>query len=131
MSTNVIDFVQGTLTLGGAEQICQIQNATLVASNTRQDIVTACGTTTRYVNERFDLRLRFVQDWTAGGISTYLWDHYNTDTAFVFSPSADSTPKMSGTLTCPRPSFGGDAQQPLTDDLTAAVKGTPTRVLDT
>lgn len=128
--TNILDFGHGTLTIGGTEVICQIANATLIPSNTRQDIVTACGTTSRYVSERFEFRLRFAQDWHAGGISKYLWDNYNTDKSFVFSPDDDLTPKMTGTLTCPRPSFGGEAQQPLMDDVTASVVGTPTLTTD-
>jgi hypothetical protein len=130
MTTNISDFGHGTLTLGGTETICQITNATLSGSNTRQDILTACGTTSRYINERFDFRVRFAQDWTAGGISAFLWDHYNQEVGFVFSPDPDGTPKMSGTLVCPRPSMGGDAGQPMVDDLTAPVVGVPTRVLD-
>lgn len=128
--TNILDFGHGTLTLGGTEMICQIIAAQVVPSNTRQDIVTACGTTSRYVNERFDFRLRFAQDWAASGISKYLWDNYNTDKAFVFSPDPDGSPKVTGTLTCPRPSFGGDAGQPLVDDVTATVVGTVTVTAD-
>lgn len=125
MATNILDFGHGTLTLGGNEFICQIMAAQAVASNTQQDIVTACGTTTRFINEKWTLRLRFAQDWHTSpvGISKYLNDNYNTDKAFVFSPSVDNTPSMAGNLTCPRPSFGGDADQPLVDDLVCPVVG--------
>jgi hypothetical protein len=130
MTTNILDFGDGTLSLGGTDHICQVIAATLIPSNTRQDIVTGCGTTTRYINERFDLRIRFVQDWHSAGISKYLWDHYNQNVAFVFSPAADNTPSMAGNLTCPRPSLGGDAGTPLVDDVTCPIVGTPTLTVD-
>ena len=123
MATNILDFGHGTLKLGGSEFICQITAATLVASNTRQDIVTACGTTSRFINERWDFIISFAQDWHTGGISKYLWDNYNTEKTFSFSPSADSSPKVDGNLTCPRPTFGGDADQPLMDTVTCSVVG--------
>jgi hypothetical protein len=123
MTTNILDFGHGTLTLGGGEMICQILSAQLIPSNTRQDIMTACGTTTRFIQEQFDMRMRFMQDWHSSGISKYLWDHYNTDVAFNFSPSADGTPSVAGNLTCPRPMLGGDAQTPLEDDVVAPVVG--------
>lgn len=123
MATNILDFGHGTLTLGGTEMICQVMAATVIPSNTRQDIETACGTTTRFIKERFDFRIRFVQDWHTNGISNYLWNNYNTDKAFVFSPSADNTPSIAGTLTCPRPAFGGNAGEALVDDVVAAVVG--------
>lgn len=130
MATNVRDFGEGVLTFGGSDYICQVEACTLVASNTRQDIVTACGTTSRFINEQFELRVRFLQDWTSAGVSKYLWDHYNTDVAFTFSTDPDDTPLMSGTLTIPRPSFGGETQQPLRDDQTFPVVGIPTLTAD-
>lgn len=130
MTTNVSTFGQGTLKLGATDHICQIQGAVMRASNNRQDVVTACGTTTTFVNERFDFLVRFVQDWTSAGISNYLWDHYNQDVTFEFSPDPDGTPKLTGTVTCPRPSMGGDALQPLVDDLVIPVVGTPTKTVD-
>lgn len=130
MPTNILDFGEGTLTLGGNEYICQVQRARLIPSNERQRIVTACGVTSRFVNEEFSLALTFVQDWHSGGISQYLWANYNTNKAFVFSPADDNTPSMSGTLTVPRPTFGGDALQPLTDDVVAPIVGTPSLTVD-
>jgi len=126
MTTFIMDFGDGTLSLGGTDHICQVMSAVLAGSNTRQDITTGCGTTTRFINERFELQVRFVQDFRTGGISKYLWDHYNTDVAFVFSPAADNTPSVAGTLTCPRPKLGGDAGTPCIDDLTMPCVGTPT-----
>ena len=130
MPTNVRDFGEGTLTFGASDYICQVQSCIQVSSNTRQDIVTACGTTSRFINEQFELRVRFLQDWTSAGVSKYLWDNYNTNVAFTFSTDPDDTPMMSGTLTIPRPSFGGEAQQVLVDDLTFPIVGTPTPTAD-
>jgi len=130
MPTNVRDFGEGTLTFGASDYICQVQAAVLVASNTRQDIVTACGTTSRFINEQFELRFRYLQDWTSAGISTYLFNAYNTDVAFTFSTDPDNTPLMSGTLTVARPSFGGETQQPLSDDLVCPVVGVPSLTVD-
>lgn len=130
MPTNIRDFGEGELSFGASDFICQVEACVLVASNTRQDIVTACGTTTRFINEQFELRVRFLQDFTAAGISKYLWDNYNTAVAFTFSTDPDGTPEVSGTLTVPRPSLGGETQQALRDDLVFPVVGVPTLTTD-
>jgi hypothetical protein len=126
MSAYVMEFGHGTLTLGANEFICQIQSATIAGANTRRDISTACGTSSKFILDRADLTITFLQDWTASGISRYLADHFNQDVAFSFSTDPDGTPLAAGNVTCARPSFGGDALAPLVDTLTLPCVGIPT-----
>src|SRR5262245_28140015 len=118
MPTVVQQFGHGSFTLGSNEFICQVQALTVVSSNTRQDIVTACGTETRFINEQTDIQVQFLQDWSsATAMSGYLNANYNTKVAFHFSPATDNTPAVDGTLTCARPSMGGPAGEPMVDNL--------------
>lgn len=127
MPTVVMDFGEGTLTFGGgANRICQVTSCVVQASNTEQVLAPACGVKTRFINERFTMSASFLQDWSASGISRYLYDNYNTDVAFTFSPDPDATPLVSGTLTVPRPSLGGMALQPMEDTLVFPIVGVPT-----
>jgi hypothetical protein len=114
----------GTLTLGTGplETICQVLNCEVSGSNTRQDINTACGVVSSYINETFSVRIRYLQDWSTGGISTFLDLHYNTYVAFTFSPDTDGLPKRAGNLLCPRPMMGGDSLVPMIDDQTCPAK---------
>lgn len=130
MPANILDFGEGTLVLGATDHICQVMACRVVPSNTRQDVVTACGTKTRFINQRYDLVVQFAQDWHSAGISKYLWDHFNEDVAFTFSPADDNTPSMAGTVTCCEPTLGGDAGQPCIDQVVLPCVGRPTLTAD-
>ena len=128
--TVITEFGHGTFKLGGNEFICQVIAWNSQPSNTRRVVTTACGTSTRFVNETFDVTVQFLQDWSAGGISKYMWDNYDTDVSFEFSPDPDLTPKLAGTVTCPRPAMGGGALDVLTDTQTFCGVGIPTLTAD-
>lgn len=118
----------GVLTLGANTFSCQVVVG-LVTSEQAENVVDAmCGSVVTYGPERFYLDLSYFQDFSTGGISTYLWNAAaNAEVAFNFSPQADGTPGMAGTVRLKRPAtFGGPPNQAAQDRVRMACTGKPT-----
>jgi hypothetical protein len=118
----------GVLTLGANTFTCQVVIG-LVTSEQSENVVEAmCASVVNYGKPRYFLDLDYFQDFSTGGISAYLWNAAdNAEVAFTFSPQADGTPGMAGTVKLrPPATMGGEVNQAARDHVRLACTGKPT-----
>jgi len=74
------------------------------------------------------LDLKFVSDWTAAGISTFLWENAGLEAAFVLDHHPDIVGehvRWTGNLLVKAPAVGGDARDTEMTEITLQVIGDP------
>lgn len=79
-------------------------------------------------DDDYSLDLKFVSDWTADGISTYLQENDKEDAEFVLDHHPDITGehvRWSGTLRVKAPSVGGDVRTTEMTEITLQCIGKP------
>lgn len=122
-------------TLGGVAYDCQITSWTLsYGIKTGDRIYTYCaaGEGQNSFIEETDgeptLNLKFLADWTAGGMSDYLVTNNMVTAAFVLDHHPDITGehvRLSGSVQLQAPDVGGDARDTETEEVTLPIIGTP------
>lgn len=75
------------------------------------------------------LDVKFLSDWTVGGLSDFLWTNNMSDADFILDHHPDITGehvRWSGSLQIQAPPSGGDARTTESQEITFPIIGTPT-----
>lgn len=122
-----------TFTIGGTDYSCQVTSWKLNPGiKTGGRVYTYCsgGEGVNSFIEETDgeptLDVKFLSDWTSGGISDYLWANNMTTAAFVLDHHPDIVGehvRFAGTLQIQAPEAGGDARQTESQEITFPVLG--------
>ncbi len=109
-----------TFTIGGTSFDAQVTSWTVTAgikTGNRVYTFSSAGEGQNSFIEETDgepaLSLKFVADWTAGGINDYLWQNSMTTAAFVLDHHPDIVGehvRLAGTVQLQAPDAGGDAR---------------------
>lgn len=127
-------------TIDGTDYSCQIEDWTLdpgVKDGNRGYTYCQAGEGNNSFIEETDgeptLQLKFLADWTVGGISDYLWKNNNVEAPFVLDHHPDIVgehKRFSGTVILKAPPVGGAARDTERQEVTLMVLGPFPQIVD-
>lgn len=109
---------------------CHVSAVNLVPSQEIIEYQTLCpdGSFTALGKESFTVEVTSIQDWSADGLSRFLWENAGREAAMRFAPYGvlgTDTPQWTANVVLPRPNVGGEVSTFATSDLVFPVTGVP------
>jgi hypothetical protein len=113
------------------EYQCHVSACTIESEQETLTHETLCpdGSFSALGRETFSVLVTAVQDWTADGLTRFLWEHAGAAAELRFSPTggavAADSPIFVCQVTLPRPDVGGEVNTFATTEVTFPVTGVP------
>lgn len=102
--------------LGGTEYRCQVRSAIVTNNSDEPEVLATFCPDGDYVAAAvgsFSLDMVFISDWSAGGISDFLWQNDGLTADFqldLYSDTAGQHVRWTGTVNIKAPNVGGEAK---------------------